>query len=430
MIQEPIQKYPINIQKQLGWLFFFLAWPVLAVGVNITFYIYIFIVYSISSTGRFDNPIRINDFVDKVIFAFILWALFCSITQPYFERNPGFLADFKYNLQHVYWMALFLFLKNNFFRLDLNLIGKYTFWGSLLLIISYNFFPGKFDFGLGSLTTKMGRNSFVYQLECIVPIVLLFTNFKWPKANLLILLSYIIITILTNGRAGTLIIFLYLVGYFMIQKVVTLRNAILIGVIITTLFSFGVTNSKTLIISFSETIRPLNERVANLLISEEDGDLDFDKSWIERQIHIAKAIEIFESHPIKGIGLNHFFSFEANYSTINLNDYIIDGTVRITEKNMEDFNKRSAHNSYMQILAETGFIGISLYLLFLFPIVKFSLKHFINNELRIYDILLLSIVCISIHNWVISAYSGAISFAIFGLAYGRMMQLKQNALIK
>jgi O-antigen ligase len=430
MIQQSIQKYPINIQKQLGWLFFFLAWPVLAIGVNITFYIFLLIIYSISSTGRFDNPIRINDFLDKTIFAFILWALFCSITQPSFERNPGFLADFKYNLQHVYWMALFLFIKNNFKRLDLKLIGKYTFWGSVFLIISYNFFPGKFNFGLGSLTTKMGRNAFVYQIECIVPIVVLFMMNKGVKFNFIVLLTYLLITILTNGRAGTFIVFLYFIGYLVINKTITLSSTLFAGFIFSIFFTFGLLSTTSMLSTIAESIRPLNERVSNLLVSEDDGDLEFDKSWLERQIHIAKGLEIFSKYPIKGVGLNHFMYFDADYSTINLNDYFVDNNVRISENNLEEFNKRSAHNSYMQILAETGFIGISLYLLFLIPITIFFIRHFVNQNLEFYDILLLAIVCVSIHNWVISAYSGAISFAIFGLGYGRMRQLQQFKKIK
>ena len=112
--QEVYLKYPPSIQKQLGWLFFFLAWPVLSIGVNITFFIFVFIVYNINSSSKYGNPIFIKDFVDKIIFLFITWALFCSITQPYLERSPGFFVDFKYNIQHVYWMTLFLFIKNNY----------------------------------------------------------------------------------------------------------------------------------------------------------------------------------------------------------------------------------------------------------------------------------------------------------------------------
>jgi O-antigen ligase len=423
--------YPKNIQNLLGWLFFFLTWPVLNIGVNITFFIFVYTIYKIGQVGIYRDIVKINDFVDKTIFVFIIWALFCSITQPYLERNPSFFVDFKYNIQHVYWLILFLFLKNNYSKIDLYLIGKFSFFGSIFLVVSYNFFPGKVDFfGLVSLTTRMGRNSFVYQVECFVPIVLIFLRDKSIRTNLIILLSYFLITLITNGRAGTIIVFLYLIGYLMINNIVSFKGSILVGVLVGLFYSLGFLNTKFFMVSVANNIRPLNERIANLILTEEDGDLDFDKSWIERQIHIAKAVEVFENYPIKGVGLNHFLYFDSDYSYLDLDDYLVNGSVRVTERNLEDFSKRSAHNSYMQILAETGLIGLFIYLIFLFPMVIFSLQYLLNNKLVLFDVFLLAAICIAIHNWVISAYSGAISFAIFGLAYGRMMQLKQNALIK
>jgi O-antigen ligase len=419
-------KYPPNIQKQLGWLFFFLAWPVLSIGVNITFFIFIYILYNVYALKRFGSPIVIKDFADKTIFFFIIWALFSSISQPYFSRNPGFLADFKFNIQHVYWMVLFLFLKNNFNKIDLLNIGKFTFLGSFFLIVFYLVFPGQINFGIGSFTSKMGRNSFVYQIECIVPIAMMFLINKSFKLNLLILFTYFIVTLLTNGRAGTLIVFLYLFVFLLINKIVNFKASLLIGLFLFSLFSIGLFNTKGIGVALANTIRPFNDRIANLILQEEDGDLEFDRSWIERQIHISKGLEIFELYPIKGVGLNHFMFYDTDYSTVNLSDYEIDGIVRFDEVTLEELNSRSAHNSYIQLLAETGFIGLGLYLLFLFPILSFSIYFFSKFELSNSDLLLCGVILISIHNWAISSYSSAITFALFGLGYGRMIELKSK----
>lgn len=423
MIQQLNNKFPISIQKQLGWLFFFLAWPVLAVGVNFTFFIFLFIVYNVYSLKGYGSPIAINDFADKVIFLFIIWALFCSITQPFFERNPGFFADFKFNIQHIYWMVLFLFIKNNFNRIDFAIIGKYTFWGSIFLILTFYFLPMKVDFGLGSINTMMGRNSFVYQVECLVPIALLSFRNQTTKVKLTIMIFYLLTVLLTNGRAGTLIIFIYFIGYFLIENIADRKALLPILIIFFALIYIGAFTSRSLLVSASNLIRPFNDRVANLMIQEKDGDLEFDRSWIERQIHIKKGLEIFDEYPIKGVGLNHFMYYDSDYSSVNLDDYIIGDMVRINELTLEEFNKRSAHNSYIQLLAETGFVGLGLYILFLVPIVFYSIKHFIQGTLEIKDLLLLAVICVSAHNWAISSYSSAITFALFGLGYGRLKEI-------
>ena len=65
--QDVNLKYPLSIQKQLGWLFFFLAFPLINVGVSITFFIFIFIIYNIIAAGKFGSPFAIKDFTDKTI---------------------------------------------------------------------------------------------------------------------------------------------------------------------------------------------------------------------------------------------------------------------------------------------------------------------------------------------------------------------------
>jgi hypothetical protein len=251
-------KYPKTIQTQIGWLFFFLAWPVLSVGVNITFFIFVYIVYKINSSSKFGNPILVKDFVDKTIVLFIIWALFCSITQPTFKRSPGFFVDFKYNIQHVYWMLLFLFFKNNFQKIDLRIVGKYTFWGAIFLVLTFFFSQGSVGSEFIALTTKMGRNAFVYQIECVVPILLLYFYNRNLRVTFLVIFSFFFITLLTNGRAGTLIVFLYLIIFLLINKVINIK-----AMVVTAIFSFflifsGILSSSSLTNNISVGIRPYN----------------------------------------------------------------------------------------------------------------------------------------------------------------------------
>ena len=420
-------KYPPNIQKQLGWLIFFLAFPVLNIGVNFTFYIFIYILYNVNALIKFGKPIIIKDFTDKTISIFILWALFCSIIQPKFPRNPGFFLDFKFNIQHIYWLVLFIFIKNNFQRFDLKVIGKYAFWGFIFLFLTYTYLSGTLSLGIATLNTKMGRNAFVYQTECIIPLIFMFYKKENFRTNLIISFILFVIVLLTNGRAGTLIVFLFLLFFLVFENVIKLRTLFLSSIVVFSFSILGIFSSNAISKGVASAIEPFNSRIANLLLQEDDGDLDFDRSWIERQIHIKKGLEIFKIYPFTGVGLNHFMFYDTDYSTVNLDDYIVGNNSRVSEATLERFNQRSAHNSYIQLLAETGFIGLGLYLLFLFPMFKFFPKLLSKHHFELKDILVIAVVLVSIHNWAISSYSSAITFALFGFGYGRMIEITSKS---
>jgi O-antigen ligase len=127
------------------------------------------------------------------------------------------------------------------------------------------------------------------------------------------------------------------------------------------------------------------------------------------------------------VGLNNFKQYHADYSRVELSDYIVNGSIRFDNSSLEGLNTRSAHNSYIQILAETGIVGLSLYLLPLVILFVFYTKYFFRvKNIYFLDLLIIGVFLVSFHNWTISSYSSAISFALFGLGYGRMVELKNK----
>ncbi len=79
------------------------------------------------------------------------------------------------------------------------------------------------------------------------------------------------------------------------------------------------------------------------------------------RIGLAKiTMNIVKSHPIIGVGFGHFRDYAASYSQDPTSKYI-----RFGSQLME-------HNNFLSILAETGIIGLSLYLLVLLRIFQHS----------------------------------------------------------
>lgn len=420
------QLFSRDIQKLLGLMFFLIGFPFLKIGVSFSFFIFIFILIKLKFNYRNFRIIKLVDFTDYSIVLFLFWSFFSSLTTPNDVKNSNLSFDFLLNSQLVYWCVLFLFIKNNFERIDFKLIGKYIFISSFLLIFFFYFFQFKMNLLFVEISSVKARNAFVYQIETILPLVLFYIENFARFRKLLIFVFYLVSALMSNGRAGTIILSINFLFFLIVTKFI--NKYIFIGLVLFLFIQneFKIVDSEKILSAIGESIKPYNPRIANLLVQEEDGDLDFDKSWIERQIHISKGLEIFEKFPIKGVGFGNFSEFTSDYANIDLKDYVVNGSVRITEKSLQSFNNRSSHNSYIQILAEFGLIGLILYFCVLLKLVLGSVNYIFFNYLsfKFLDLILICTLSILLHNWVVSAFVGANTFAILGMSYGYLKSKK------
>ena len=116
----------------------------------------------------------------------------------------------------------------------------------------------------------------------------------------------------------------------------------------------------------------LKERILKQTFSQifsEDKKITFFS--IQHESHAIAAIKIFKDNPILGIGPKNF-RFEC----------------RKEDYNISEFSCTShPHNFYIQLLAETGLLGIIIPLIFLFNILKFYIKlFFIKFSNKLHDI--------------------------------------------
>ena len=137
-------------------------------------------------------------------------------------------------------------------------------------------------------------------------------------------------------------------------------------------------------------------------------NLEQDKSYVFRKLMVQKGLKLFEESPIIGVGASRF-----RKESVELE---LSGVFRFYSQS--SFDQKSAHNSYVGFLAETGLIGsiplLVLILMLAFQGVKSAASHARRGDLWALSVMA-SFVGMSIHMWTISALAGTVTWFAYGL---------------
>ncbi|MES2651674.1 MAG: O-antigen ligase family protein [Bacteroidota bacterium] len=408
---------PRGVQKLLNWFLFFLAFPSLIVVDNsVTFYIFIVIVYKVGIYW-------VRPFKGKILFFSFLFVVVASTFLGLFhdmERHPGFFYTIQIIVQYTYWILLAAFMIIFRGRIDLLQLSKWLFFGTIASIVGFYLVPFKLDLAVVTIITNSTRNSFIFSLLCTIPLSFLYLRYKYTKIKIFYFILFFGVTVLfTNGRSGAVII---LVQLFLIASIIypVFRRIMNIS-ILPLVFMFFLIQSDGMQVylnGIASQVESINPRFANLLRAEGDGDLTIDKSWLIRKLMIDKGFEIIEQYPFLGIGANNFKYFDSELATY-------EGYERLGYLSTSLFNSRSAHNSYVQILAEFGIIGFIFFILILLQPILFLFRKIFTNKLSIYDLPLISLIGLCLHFYAIASITGAIPWFIFGLCWSISNKIKR-----
>lgn len=391
---------------------FFLAFPLISIlGNNITFYLFAYLfVNSRSFIGQFK-------YGRSYFYGLLLVVIIATLAAPYSEmsRHPGLLGNILLVIQYGYWIFMGIYLIS--FRKELNLLemSKWIYYGTICSIIGFYIIRQNVFLGVAELTFRTGRNPFIFSLLSTIPISFYYiAKTKSKRYMVLAALFFMVIILLSNGRSGAIIVTLEL---FLIAGIVkpSLRRLAIIVTVPIALLAVSLSNEKmeALLGVVASNIEPLSPRMASLLIGEGDGDLDMDKSWLIRKLMQEKGIEIFTTYPFTGVGPGNF-----NYYDAPLRNFI--QYDRLYGKTESFYNTLSAHNSYVQVLGETGIFGIICVISIIgIPVFNF-IRRFLLSKVTLEDLPLIALLGISIHFYAISALTGALSWFIFGLAWATM----------
>ena len=141
-----------------------------------------------------------------------------------------------------------------------------------------------------------------------------------------------------------------------------------------------------------------------------------DESILIRQLMIQKGLFLFEAHPVFGVGIGNF----------RMANVIIDIPDQLREF-VGSLNQFSAHNSYVQILAEVGIIGtIPMAIMLLTLIIRgfVATRILLNKEAYWYLGIYASFVAMTIHLWSIAGIGNTIVWIVYGLVISAIKMSK------
>lgn len=408
-------------QKLIGIFGFLIAFPILeipVVGISVSFPVFIWICIRVISRNK--SPLfALSGRLDVLMFIFVLMAIVTIALAPPAD-NGGvdlLIRDFKSVLYLIYWFLVYLFFRRWYGCLNIVNLSRYTLMGifvSTAFILLGNR-DGAF-FVLGPLA--LSQNSYAFNaVACVgVGAAYLLNRFGWKS---LIGYAFFMVypMVLSDSRSGSVIMLLQCLGIILIgvlgaQKRIRIA-LIATGIILLATFSFVFPATKIVNkISWAvgSAVEPYSAEVATLLKNRESV-LERDKSWQVRRTQVEKGIGLFKEYPITGVGWGHWRYVRGEiaiwkYPYLNRN---YDSYALI----------RSSHNSYIQVLAETGLIGFVPFVLIQVLVFWMSLRLvMVSQSIAIALPLSASLIGISIYFWTISAVTGAVWYFILGLFSG------------
>jgi O-antigen ligase len=401
------QNPPSKEEEYLKYFVFFLFFPGLYLfGLSITFYVFIFLL-SKSHNRDWMQFSQKNLLIWLVLVIIYSSTLFAPLDR--LARSPGILQTFLNLVQYGYWGLLSMYFLNESPKLSMLLLSKWCFYGVAVSILTYYFVPINIDLFLIKIELEQSRNAFVFILLLGIPFSFIYINKTYSRKRVIVIIFfYFLALLLSNGRSAAIIgilEILLLIG-LLVRKYLFLIFSFFVALFVFVIY-LQFAEFDSLESSVANGIEDYNPRMADLLRGEGDGDLNEDRSWLHRRLMIEKGMEIFSEFPVLGVGANNFKYFDGKLESLS-------GNIRLNYKSSEYYNRRSSHNSYIQILAEFGILGSFFFLiLFIRPFFIFYRKQHIDSA---NTLILISLVSMLLHFYSISAITGALPWFIIGLA--------------
>jgi O-antigen ligase len=331
------------------------------------------------------------------LFVFLIVA-FLSILLS--ELNFTEEQAIKY-LQTVYWFFLAVIVYNLYPFIEKERLSKYIFFSVLLLLVLY------------IVGLKVGsQNGVAFVVIVFAPLGFFFLKKLWIKAGFTVILVFLML--LNGSRTGALISSIQSILIILLS--LPRLNRYFKTLLIAGLTIFAVFINETILEKIGGFVMPFNERLGMLMVDTQFV-LHNDISWLQRQAQIQKGKQIFEKHPIIGIGYLNFVRFYID----------IDESQIETDRKLRNIDYRSSHNSYVSIISETGIIGFTVMILFyLINIVNFwKSTRIIGNTFE--ASVFISFFGMLIYFYMISGHLGTSTWIIYGLATAASLKVSKRA---
>ena len=382
-----------SLSKSFNYYSLFIAFPGLLVfGLNMS--LIIFITFFIKLSKEI-NPVRIKSFIQIVLLMFFIGAFISVFKSNSSENlNKGLVVLPNY----LYWTLLCIIFVNIYKKIDLYSIIPYIISGVIISTIYFYLFPylPKIPGFLNPIT----KNSYSFLVICFMSPCIIYLIKKKRRISFYIFSIIILLILLVNGRRAGFLIVLATLFFSINLKSLNIKYftiTLLLILISKFILSFTVTES---------FLMKSSPRIHQLIYSSSTDFLHEDRSLLIRRLMVEKALIIFESNPFTGIGLNNFSSHEVDF----IGDF--EGSYLVINKS--DANSKSAHNSYVSILAEGGLLLLIPFLIIIFYNIYNFVKYY-NHLNQIEKSFYWSFIGMCVHLYFISALLNVYAWFLIGI---------------
>lgn len=306
-------------------------------------------------------------------------------------------------IHFAYWMLVFVITTYFASQGDvLRRICHVLAWGVLgLAFIRWLEIVLFGNFGIQIRTHWLSQNSYGFLFSAFSPFLLLIILEEKGRKKIFGILGNLVLwtVIVINGSRGSWVSIAFGLTLCLIFLILSQPNkfaslaAIMVFIVGLIGFAWG---------AFPQVTSIIVERFNTF------ETLETDRSYLIRQLMIQKGLRLFEQSPLIGVGLGRFTKSFAN---LNLPE-------ALTYANQSYFNDISAHNSYLDLLAESGLAGTVPFGILLITLTWMGFKSaYHSSRKRKYWILItyLSFIQMSVHMWVITSLANTANWFIYGL---------------
>jgi len=299
---------------------------------------------------------------------------------------------------YLYWCVLIILLVTHRHWINIIVVYKAIFWGLVSSVIYYLFFQGTLS--VLPIFNKQSPNTFSFILICYTPIAVYYLLLQKGKSwALAFLLTLVYIMLMDGRRAGMVLVLLGGLAVLYADRL-NWKRLIVTAVIV----PIGIAGIYT---SPVEGFMLQSSGRIHEMIYQSDKIRTEDRSYLTRVAMVMKGLAIFEQYPYTGIGLN-------NYSNISIDfDHSFEGAKYVVNK--KNLQSKSAHNSYIAILAEGGLMLFVPFLLLLGSLNLYFLLNFINFPAYKKPVFY-GVMAMSVHLYFISAIVNVFAWFLIGLA--------------
>ena len=138
--------------------------------------------------------------------------------------------------------------------------------------------------------------------------------------------------------------------------------------------------------------------------------LEEDKTFTSRQALVQKGLYLFRQSPIIGVGPGRWDK-----------EYVVLELPSVLGEDLEHFNRKTSHNSYVMFLAETGLLGVLPFGILLLYLTVRGLQAAVRLARRgeYWALgLYVAFVTMGVHLWVLSGLTGTSTWMVYGLVAG------------